>query len=167
MSKRVRHLTRYITFAIRKLNKAGVWDGNRKAQPVAKALAKHLGQPMPLGKEEGWEILRDHFLANDGSTHYRAHLAGRKARRVVSNAAFYESREWLALRYTILRKYGRTCMLCRVTEGEMHVDHIKPRSLYPELELDPTNLQVLCRACNLGKSNKDSTDFRPTDATLQ
>jgi len=43
----------------------------------------------------------------------------------------------------------------------MHVDHIRPRSKSPSLELDPDNLQVLCKACNLGKSNLDDTDFRP------
>jgi X-X-X-Leu-X-X-Gly heptad repeat protein len=42
----------------------------------------------------------------------------------------------------------------------LHVDHIKPRSLYPARALDPENLQVLCRDCNLGKSNKDATDWR-------
>ena len=41
------------------------------------------------------------------------------------------------------------------------VDHIKPRSRYPALELTLTNLQVLCNDCNMGKSNDDETDFRP------
>lgn len=38
---------------------------------------------------------------------------------------------------------------------------MKPRSKYPELALDPDNLQVLCKACNLGKLAWDETDFRP------
>jgi len=73
---------------------------------------------------------------------------------------FYETRQWQGLRYQVIRKYGRTCMACGTTTGEMHVDHIKPRSLYPNLELAFDNLQILCRACNLGKSNKDDTDWR-------
>lgn len=73
---------------------------------------------------------------------------------------FYDSREWLTLRFFTLKKYGRACMLCKTTAGQMHVDHIRPRSLFPDLELDPDNLQVLCRDCNLGKSNLDDTDFR-------
>ncbi|RYZ77711.1 MAG: hypothetical protein EOP05_00795 [Proteobacteria bacterium] len=44
--------------------------------------------------------------------------------------------------------------------GAMHVDHIKPRSKYPHLELEFSNLQVLCRQCNFGKSNKYEDDFR-------
>lgn len=74
--------------------------------------------------------------------------------------SFYESRAWLSLRFKILQKYGRVCALCQTTKGSMHVDHIKPRSLYPELELESKNLQVLCRQCNLGKGNKSERDFR-------
>lgn len=74
---------------------------------------------------------------------------------------FYQSKDWLALRYQVLKVYGRKCMLCQTTNGVMHVDHIIPRSLKPSLALSFENLQVLCEACNLGKSNKDKTDFRP------
>ena len=73
---------------------------------------------------------------------------------------FYESRSWRQLRYDALKTHGRKCALCKTTEGRMHVDHIKPRSLFPKLELNFNNLQVLCEACNLGKGNRDSTDFR-------
>ena len=74
---------------------------------------------------------------------------------------FYESEAWQKLRYRVLAVYGRRCMCCGRTDGPMHVDHIKPRSKYPELALDFDNLQVLCEACNLGKSNTDETDWRP------
>lgn len=80
--------------------------------------------------------------------------------RKLSRTEFYESREWLSIRYDALKTYGRICMLCKTVDGQMHVDHIKPRSKYPELELEFSNLQILCRACNLGKSNTDDTDFR-------
>lgn len=76
---------------------------------------------------------------------------------------FYESREWLDLRYRVLQKSGGSCKLCgcRATpQNPLHVDHIKPRSLHPELALIESNMQVLCRSCNMGKSNKDSTDWR-------
>jgi len=76
---------------------------------------------------------------------------------------FYESREWLELRYRVLQKNNGCCMLCgcRATaENPLQVDHIKPRSKYPELELVESNLQILCKNCNHGKSNKDETDWR-------
>jgi 5-methylcytosine-specific restriction endonuclease McrA len=72
---------------------------------------------------------------------------------------FYDSREWLELRYAAFKRYGRVCSLCGGT-SLLHVDHIKPRSKYPLLELDIDNLQILCKACNLGKSNKDETQWR-------
>lgn len=76
---------------------------------------------------------------------------------------FYESREWLDLRYRVLQKSGGSCRLCgcRATpENPIQVDHIKPRSLHPELALIESNLQVLCKSCNMGKSNRDDTDWR-------
>lgn len=73
---------------------------------------------------------------------------------------FYESNQWKMLRFKVLEKYGRICALCRCTTGPMHVDHIKPRYLYPNLELEFNNLQVLCAQCNQGKSIFSEKDFR-------
>ena len=77
---------------------------------------------------------------------------------------FYDSREWRRVRFMVLRKYGFVCMACgaKPLPGiPLHVDHVKPRSKYPELELSIDNLQVLCRDCNLGKSNEFEDDLRP------
>lgn len=73
---------------------------------------------------------------------------------------FYKTREWRELRYRVLSAYDKKCMCCNAEDKALHVDHVKPRSKYPELELDFDNLQVLCEDCNLGKSNKYSHDFR-------
>lgn len=76
---------------------------------------------------------------------------------------FYWSEEWRRVRYIALRASRGVCELCGVapTPGHpLHIDHIKPRSRYPEMELDPSNLQVLCEDCNLGKSNTDQIDWR-------
>lgn len=77
---------------------------------------------------------------------------------------FYRSWEWKKLRFRILKRYGAVCMCCNATD-RIVVDHIKPRSRFPHLELDPENLQVLCNDCNMGKSNDDYTDFRPGTLT--
>lgn len=78
-------------------------------------------------------------------------------------AIFYASDEWRTLRYEVLRERGGSCELCGRNRREhgvtIHVDHIKPRSKFPELQLVRTNLQVLCEDCNLGKSNTDSIDW--------
>ena len=75
---------------------------------------------------------------------------------------FYASQAWRRARYDALRRSNGVCSLCGnppVGHG-LHVDHIKPRSKFPELALEITNLQVLCRDCNLGKGNRDSIDWR-------
>ena len=70
------------------------------------------------------------------------------------------------VRYEVLKRANKRCELCGVQDGDegyedrlpLHIDHIVPRSKGGSNEID--NLQVLCRACNLGKSNRDDTDFR-------
>lgn len=89
----------------------------------------------------------------------------RKNRRARKSLAvdFYRSDEWMQLRYKALKLHGAACQCCGATRKDgikLHVDHIKPRSKYKSLELRLDNLQVLCEACNLGKSNTDSTDWR-------
>jgi hypothetical protein len=72
---------------------------------------------------------------------------------------FYLSPQWTTLRRQALREYGAICMKCGSIEG-IQVDHIKPRSLFPELELELDNLQILCRPCNSAKSNRIIADYR-------
>ena len=82
---------------------------------------------------------------------------------------FHTSEEWRRLRYKVLKKFNGCCCLCGRSHQKhgvvIHVDHIKPRSKYPELKLDENNLQLLCEDCNLGKSNRDSIDWRPIPET--
>lgn len=77
---------------------------------------------------------------------------------------FYRSRPWRELRHAALKLYGAKCQCCGGTPlstgGPMHVDHIKPRSKFPELELEISNLQILCEDCNMGKGGQDQTDWR-------
>ncbi len=76
---------------------------------------------------------------------------------------FYRSQAWIDIRYQALVKYGNRCACCGRTAASgatLHVDHIKPRSSYPQLQLDLDNLQVLCDLCNLGKSNKSEEQWR-------
>lgn len=63
------------------------------------------------------------------------------------------------VRYDVLVR-DRVCQLCGKGRDDdvLEVDHIVPRSLGGSN--DPSNLQVLCRTCNRGKSNRDTTDLR-------
>lgn len=74
---------------------------------------------------------------------------------------FHRSAEWRDLRRRVLEEYGPACMRCGST-GSPQVDHIRPKSLFPDARLDFENLQVLCWPCNRSKwSRKDETDYRP------
>lgn len=82
----------------------------------------------------------------------------------VNSDTFLLSYEWRRVRMTVLKEHGARCQCCGATAKDgirLHVDHIKPRRLFPHLALDATNLQVLCEVCNHGKGNWDQTDWRP------
>ena len=81
----------------------------------------------------------------------------------IPGSLFYKSPEWRRLRYIVLSKRGNKCECCGQspkTGSVIHIDHVKPRSIYPELSLAEDNLQVLCDDCNLGKSNMFEDDWR-------
>lgn len=81
----------------------------------------------------------------------------------VDNQPFYRSAAWRKLRFSVLAESNGACSACgsKASDGaRLHVDHIKPRSKFPELALDPTNLQVLCEDCNIGKSDGEAISFK-------
>lgn len=84
-------------------------------------------------------------------------------------ANFYDSPQWKQVRRKVLNLYGHTCMNCGLSPKEtgkpVHVDHIKPRTFYPQLSLSLHNLQVLCEDCNCGLKGTLTIDFR-TEAQL-
>jgi len=96
---------------------------------------------------------------------HSAEITAKKPSRVARSPSddFYRSDEWRRLRYRALTRQGNACQCCGVKASPgspLHVDHIKPRSRFPALQLDITNLQILCEACNLGKGGWDQTDWR-------
>jgi ATP adenylyltransferase len=68
-----------------------------------------------------------------------------------------------SIRYQILKEANGKCILCGTSAAEsvLHVDHIVPRSKGGGNDVD--NLQCLYESCNLGKGNKDDTDFRRSE----
>lgn len=77
---------------------------------------------------------------------------------------FYQTSAWRLLREKVLKLYGERCMNCHTIPSDTgrapHVDHIKPRSLHPLLELEITNMQVLCENCNCNVKKTKKMDFR-------
>jgi 5-methylcytosine-specific restriction endonuclease McrA len=134
--------------------KAKKKDRLKKAVAAKKTLSKML-----LSDKAVQEVLQKE-LAKIKARHSKQYKQWLPYVAGMKGTDFYRTREWAELRYKILVKYGRVCQCCGADKVVLHVDHIKPRSKYPQLELDINNLQVLCETCNVGKSNKDVTDWR-------
>lgn len=75
---------------------------------------------------------------------------GKKKRRGAAREAFERSPEWRALSAEA-RRLQPWCSYCNEVDG-LQADHIKPKSRFPELALDPSNVQVLCWPCNRKKA---------------
>ena len=76
---------------------------------------------------------------------------------------FYKSHKWAILRYAALKRNNGACELCGKCKHDgaiLQVDHIVGIRNDWHRHADPQNLQVLCKACNWGKWNLDSTDWR-------
>jgi hypothetical protein len=83
---------------------------------------------------------------------------------------FLQSREWRTVRMRVLEKHGAKCQCCGRTPRDgitITVDHIKPRTRYPELALTESNLQILCNECNHGKGNWSERDWRDSVAARE
>jgi hypothetical protein len=73
---------------------------------------------------------------------------------------FYATREWRDMRSAIIRRDGRVCQMCHrniALARNLTIDHVQPRSKYPERALDPSNLRVVCRRCNSEKGTTETT----------
>jgi hypothetical protein len=88
------------------------------------------------------------FVQDFTNGKYTAYLMGREKRR-----QFYLSPGWLALKKHIMDTHEHRCVVCG-THKDLSIDHIQSRYNHPELELEPTNCQVMCRSCNIAKSWK-------------
>ena len=125
-------------------------------------LRGHLSYP---GEGDKWFCKRNFaILRGEQKTTPRVHVAPSAiAKADVAADSFLESFEWRRVRMIVLKRDGARCVCCGATPADgarMNVDHIKPRRFFPQLALDPANLQVLCHDCNHGKGNWDMTDWR-------
>lgn len=54
----------------------------------------------------------------------------------------------------VLARDGYTCVLCGQKGGDLHVDHIKGWSNYPELRFEMSNCRTLCIDCHYKRTFK-------------
>ena len=64
------------------------------------------------------------------------------------NWGIRRTHKYLEWRKEVLKRDDHTCIWCGAKEN-LHVDHIKPFSKFPELRLDLNNGRVLCKSCHL------------------
>jgi hypothetical protein len=84
-----------------------------------------------------------------------------RKRKIEEAKQFYSSPEWNLLRKQVIKERGRVCAECGCKikrNDDVTIDHIKPRSKYPDLALKMDNLRVLCRSCNSRKGNREFED---------
>lgn len=145
-------------------------SGNHRSdKEVCEWIVQQTGWEKPLGKPARRAFMARFWYSLKDSQLPEEIVAAQVFKPRKGWSDFYASREWRVLRYRALKLHGACCQCCGASAKDgkvMHVDHIKPRSKYPELELVLSNLQVLCEDCNLGKLAHDETDWRPSDAEL-
>jgi hypothetical protein len=150
--------------------------------PIFRAAADRLGVEWKNGsKREGYLLLarlydqtpefQEPLKVSQAPTRKGTSYLPRKPKPVKvfqASDEFLLSYEWRRLRMEVLIEQGRRCQCCGATPNDgvvMHVDHIKPRRLFPDLALEKSNLQVLCEVCNHGKGNWDQTNWKDTQPT--
>lgn len=158
-----------------------------KPSMMSKKEAEAFGLAWPLkkgwlekhGQAEVTDYMRERLAARAVEQQPKAKRIEVKSRRIAkpvklstyrgpkidpNSPEFLASYQWRSLRMDALVKYGAVCMCCGDSPANgaiIHVDHIKPRKLRPDLALDINNLQILCGVCNHGKGNRHDTDWRP------
>lgn len=64
----------------------------------------------------------------------------------------YASGEWRELVRVVKRRDGG-CVVCH-SGADLHVHHIRSFAEYPDLRMEPTNLETLCRRCHYEKHKR-------------
>jgi 5-methylcytosine-specific restriction endonuclease McrA len=67
---------------------------------------------------------------------------------------------WITVSSEIKKRDNFTCQICGLRDEEIiEVDHIKPKSICPELKHDISNLMCLCPNCHRRKTKRDRKDI--------
>jgi len=123
--------------------RAAQWGGDPQTFITAAVVAGYL--------DADEDALRLHDWADYAGKLMAGRIVRRGAGRRRSRPLLRREWERLArtLRPAILDRDRATCQACGRTDGPLHIDHVIP--IARGGSSDPSNLQVLCRACNLAK----------------
>lgn len=73
--------------------------------------------------------------------------------KTTATKRFYSSAEWKELRQQAFERDNFTCVDCGRNPVYLEANHIKPRSSYPELKLELSNIETLCKPCHVKKKD--------------
>lgn len=77
---------------------------------------------------------------------------------------FFSTPQWRELRLVAIQLLGTACLCCKkqnLSGSDLHVDHVIPRIVDLSRQLDLTNVQILCAACNgYGGKGRQTIDYR-------
>lgn len=114
-----------------------------------------------LGKKQSAELIKKRVNARAGYRH------SEETRRKISESqkgnkapnwkggvtpihkAIRRSVEFKLWREAVFSRDNWTCLWCGKRGGELHPDHIKPFSQYPDLRFDIANGRTLCKDCHM------------------
>lgn len=68
--------------------------------------------------------------------------------KVQGNDRIRKSPEYRSFVRSILERDKFTCQTCLKVGGHLHGHHIKPFALFPDVRMDPENVQALCLPCH-------------------
>ena len=112
---------------------------------IAKAM---VGKQNSLGVKRSLEFrerLSEYWKDNPNHNHW---IDGKHAERKSKRAKESSRLEYRLWRTSIFERDNYTCVKCGKRGGLLHVDHIKPHCLFPELRFDVDNGRTLCKPCH-------------------
>lgn len=125
--------------SLRVNHRRGGWDGRKHSDETKALISEKASVPKPWLRGE-----RNGMSGRTGASN-----PNWKGGATPERQALYASTEWREVARAVKRRDGG-CVDCG-SAAELHVHHVLSFAEYPELRLEPTNLQTLCRSCHYEK----------------
>jgi 5-methylcytosine-specific restriction endonuclease McrA len=101
-------------------------------------------------EREAWMALSEADRAAVRLAIYAIDSGEKPKKKPKKKKRLYTHEEWQLARAETFASHGRICYLCKIAEATQ-VDHVRPKSKFPELALVRSNLRPVCWPCNKRK----------------